>query len=80
MEVKENDVHRAARDIGHAVIDTLQVRLAAAVNNNELRLEPEQLELVLELVKKTGKEAIENATNVYLRSFEAHKKTSSPKE
>lgn len=79
MDVKENDVHRSARDIGHSVIDAVQVKLSNAVNAGAINLGPEQLAAVLELVKTTGTGAIENATVVYVRAFDAHKKSALPK-
>lgn len=79
MDVKENDVHRSARDIGQSVIDAVQVKLSNAVNAGAIRLEPEQLVAVLELIKTTGSGAIANATTMYVRAFDAHKKSALPK-
>lgn len=79
MDVKENDVHRAARNIGNSVIDALQVKIAAAVHSGAIKIDLEQVQKVLDLVKEEGQDAIENSTNAYMRAFTAHKKEAAPK-
>lgn len=79
MDVKENDVHRAARDIGQSVIDTVQTQLANATSAGVLQIEQSQLAIMLDIIKTAGRSAIESSTNVYMRAFTAHKKSAVPK-
>ena len=72
----ENDVHRAAQDIGGTAMTAIATKISAAVGSGELKLPPEALPALLELVERAGSTATRGAVSAYYRTFDAFKNSS----